>query len=109
MLISSWTWRHLRVATPVHRLVGNRSISASAATDVYKKVRKAAWESFARFGMGANAKSVDAEMTGITADTSLPADLRRVHERTPRNEEHRSWTSHAISTAGVRQCPGRRG
>jgi Fungalysin metallopeptidase (M36)/Peptidase family M28 len=43
--------------------------------DVWRGVRKAAWEGFAHFGMGAHASSADAELSSATADTSLPADL----------------------------------
>jgi extracellular elastinolytic metalloproteinase len=44
--------------------------------DVWKAVRKAAWEGFAHFGMGAHASSADAELGSAIADTSLPADLQ---------------------------------
>ena len=36
-------------------------------------VRRAAWESFARFGMGVNAVSPSADVFGVVADTHLPA------------------------------------
>jgi extracellular elastinolytic metalloproteinase len=39
-------------------------------------VRRAAWEAFAHFGMGANAFSADAGLEGITEDRSLPPDLQ---------------------------------
>jgi hypothetical protein len=45
------------------------------APDVYKRVRRAAWESFARFEMGVNAKSPSADLQGIVGDNSLPPDL----------------------------------
>jgi extracellular elastinolytic metalloproteinase len=41
----------------------------------YKKVRKAAWEAFAKFGMGPHALSVGASLFGVVEDKSLPADL----------------------------------
>jgi extracellular elastinolytic metalloproteinase len=41
----------------------------------YKKVRKAAWEAFAKFGMGPHARSVGASLFGVVEDKSLPADL----------------------------------
>src|SRR5262249_15925925 len=43
--------------------------------DVWKGVRKAAWEGFARFGMGVHAASADAELSSAVADTTLPAEL----------------------------------
>jgi len=43
--------------------------------DVWKAVRKAAWEGFAHFGIGLHASSADAELSSAIADTSLPADL----------------------------------
>jgi len=43
--------------------------------DVWKAVRKAAWEGFAHFGMGSHASSADADLSSAIADTSLPADL----------------------------------
>jgi len=46
----------------------------SAAT--HKTVRRAAWEAFAHFGMGANAFSTDAGLEGITEDHSLPPDMQ---------------------------------
>jgi len=41
---------------------------------VYFAARKAAWTAFAHFGMGANARSDDAGVDSITADTSLPPE-----------------------------------
>jgi extracellular elastinolytic metalloproteinase len=41
----------------------------------HRKVRKALWEAFARFGMGVRASSNGPELDGIVADTSLPTDL----------------------------------
>jgi hypothetical protein len=52
-----------------------RSVSRlSPAT--HRAVRKAAWEAFARFGMGVNAFSGDADdVDSIIGDETLPADL----------------------------------
>jgi extracellular elastinolytic metalloproteinase len=41
----------------------------------YEATRRALWKAFAQFGLGAMAASTTAELTGITADTSLPNDL----------------------------------
>jgi fungalysin metallopeptidase (M36)/peptidase M28-like protein len=43
---------------------------------VYGAALTAAWTSFARFGMGAGARSDDAGVDSIVADTSLPAEVR---------------------------------
>jgi extracellular elastinolytic metalloproteinase len=43
--------------------------------DVWKAVRKVAWQGFAHSGMGVNAASTDAELISAVAGTSLPADL----------------------------------
>ena len=39
-------------------------------------VRRGAWEAFAKFGMGPNARSAGASLQGIQADFSLPEDLQ---------------------------------
>nr|WP_282183996.1 M20/M25/M40 family metallo-hydrolase [Azospirillum sp. OGB3] len=43
--------------------------------EVHRTVRRAAWEAFAKFGMGAAARSGNADIDDIVADNSLPADL----------------------------------
>lgn len=43
--------------------------------DHYKLVRRAAWEAFAKFGMGVNASSVDPGWAGVVEDRSIPAAL----------------------------------
>jgi extracellular elastinolytic metalloproteinase len=37
--------------------------------------RRAAWETFARYGMGPNARSIGASLLGIEADFDVPLDL----------------------------------
>ena len=49
--------------------------SNRANEDEYDTVRRAAWEAFAKFGMGPNARSAGASLQGIEADFSLPEDL----------------------------------
>lgn len=41
----------------------------------HRQARRAAWEAFARFGMGPGATSIGASLSGIVEDTSLPADI----------------------------------
>lgn len=41
----------------------------------YTTIRQAAWEAFVKFGMGINASSAGASLSGIQADSTLPADL----------------------------------
>jgi hypothetical protein len=48
-----------------------RKISA----EVHSKVRRAAWEAFAHFGMGVNASSNGPSLNGVVGDATLPADL----------------------------------
>jgi extracellular elastinolytic metalloproteinase len=43
--------------------------------DKHAAARRAAWEAFARFGIGPNASSFGASLSGIVADRQLPADL----------------------------------
>lgn len=49
--------------------------SGSISSADFKKARKAAWEAFARFGMGPKATSVGASLFGIVEDKSVPAGL----------------------------------
>jgi extracellular elastinolytic metalloproteinase len=42
---------------------------------IHASVRRAAWEAFARYGMGALARSADAGVEGILADHTMPGDL----------------------------------
>ena len=44
------------------------------AQDV-KKARKAAWQAFAQFGMGAGATSNGPSLSGVSGDSTLPAGL----------------------------------
>ena len=41
----------------------------------FKKARKVAWEAFARFGLGPNARSVGATLSGIVEDRNPPSNL----------------------------------
>lgn len=43
--------------------------------DDHAKVRKAVWETFAKFGMGPNADCAGASLSGIVADFNVPAGL----------------------------------
>ncbi len=43
--------------------------------DDYKKVRKAVWTTFVKFGMGPNADCISASLNGIVADFTIPAGL----------------------------------
>ena len=43
--------------------------------EMHALARRAAWEAFAHFGMGANAFSADADVGGIEPDQTLPPDL----------------------------------
>jgi extracellular elastinolytic metalloproteinase len=41
----------------------------------HSKVRKAVWETFAKFGMGPNADCIGASLNGIVADFNVPPGL----------------------------------
>jgi len=41
----------------------------------FKKARKVTWEAFAKFGMGFNAKSIGASLSGIVGSQSVPPGL----------------------------------
>jgi extracellular elastinolytic metalloproteinase len=44
--------------------------------EVHAKVRRAAWDAFAHFGMGVNAASNGAGLDSVVGDATLPPDLR---------------------------------
>ena len=49
--------------------------SGKLAAGDFTKARKAAWEAFAQFGMGAKAKSNGASLSGVIGDSTLPAGV----------------------------------
>jgi extracellular elastinolytic metalloproteinase len=57
------------------RALDDLKASGRIGADLHGKVRRACWEAFARFGMGAAAQSRDAGLDGIVADGTVPADL----------------------------------
>ena len=53
----------------------NKLAGGQLSTDEHTTARRQIWEVFARFGMGINAKSDGAGLTGIVADTSVPQEV----------------------------------
>jgi hypothetical protein len=43
--------------------------------DEHRKTRQAYWKAFAHFEMGTNASSLEASLSGIVSDQTLPDDV----------------------------------
>lgn len=57
------------------RALDDLHAAGSLNDGVHSKVKKAVWETFAKFGMGPNADCAGASLSGIVADFTVPAGL----------------------------------
>lgn len=65
----------LEARNAILKAVDDLKAAGRLSPDHHRKVRRAGWEAFAKFGMGASASSADPGWDGVSGASDLPADF----------------------------------
>lgn len=70
--LSPVTPSFLDMRDSILRALDNKRLAGQLDDNEYQTARRGIWETFARFGMGVNARSNGASLSGIVADSDVP-------------------------------------